>query len=255
MRTVYPFLERHQISLFTILTLLSSALIVAWAWQIEDYNITILVVLGPTVVAAILTAVFGGMSGLNDLFVKGIFRRFEFRWLVVAVLLVPAMGIVSVVLIFWNRGLEFELASTSLFPQIAFILLISVGEEFGWRGFLLPRLQERYSALISSLVLGLIWGVWHYPGHLIGVGSPEGIPFLVFMMWVLAMTILMTWVFNNTKSVLAAILMHSAANATFSYLPLLPDDRPTFYVLVGLAWVTVIALVTIWGPARLVRAK
>ncbi|MCB0099614.1 MAG: CPBP family intramembrane metalloprotease [Caldilineaceae bacterium] len=136
------------------------------------------------------------------------------------------------------------------------ILLIALGEEYGWRGYALPRLQQRYNALVASLILGLIWGVWHFPGYLIGVGVPLEMPLYLFMLWVLAATILITWVYNNTRSVVAAILMHVAANVTFNYLPLLPEfteQMTTFWLFLGVVWLVFVVVVILFGPSTLMR--
>jgi uncharacterized protein len=147
------------------------------------------------------------------------------------------------------------LRTTQLLPQVIVILLISIGEEFGWRGYLLPKLKERYSALLASLILGMTWGVWHFPASLIGTGVPQMMPFVVFMVWVLMATLVMTWVYNNTGSVLAAILMHSMANATFNYLPLLPEfvgQLNTFLLFLAVMVGTVALVVWRFGPQMLV---
>jgi len=148
------------------------------------------------------------------------------------------------------------LRTTQLMPQIMVIALIAVGEEIGWRGYALPWLQQRYSALTASLILGVVWGFWHYPGSLIGVAVPSGMPFSAFMLWVVLATILMTWVYNHTQSILLAIIMHATANAAFNYLPLLPEftgRMGSFWLLLGL--LGLMATVMIWrnGPQTFVR--
>ena len=117
------------------------------------------------------------------------------------------------------------------------------------RGYALPRLLERFGPITASVVLGLVWGFWHFPGYLIGVGVPLDMPFVVFLLWVIPATVLMTWVYVNTRSVLLAIVMHTAANATFNYLPLLPEwvgQLTTFWVFVSVLWV-VVGLVILFG--------
>jgi membrane protease YdiL (CAAX protease family) len=154
-------------------------------------------------------------------------------------------------------GPSLGLRTTQLIPQLIVILLISLGEEFGWRGFALPRLQERFSALNASLVLGLVRGFWHFPGFLVGAGVPLNMPFGVFLLWIILATILITWVYNNTGgSILSAILMHSAANATFNYLPLLPEfvgQMTTFVIFLGLIFVVTLVVIALNGAKRLVR--
>src|SRR5262249_26869872 len=84
-------------------------------------------------------------------------------------------------------------------------------EEIGWRGFAPPRLQARWSALQASLVLGVIWGLWHLPLFLT-LGTPNAqLPFLGFLLNVMAQTILLTWLFNSTRgSLLLCQLLHQA---------------------------------------------
>ena len=60
------------------------------------------------------------------------------------------------------------------------LLIIVVGEEYGWRGFALPRLQRRYSALVATLIVSAVWWIWHYPGSLIDTGVPLDTPFWLF---------------------------------------------------------------------------
>jgi membrane protease YdiL (CAAX protease family) len=107
---------------------------------------------------------------------------------------------------------------------IPFILYIFLGgpfvEELGWRGYVLDRLQEKRNALISSLILGFLWALWHVPlfyikgtyQYAVGAGTPS---FWLFMISTVSGTILFTWIFNNTnRSTLAAILFHFMGNFT-----------------------------------------
>lgn len=184
--------------------------------------------------------------------------RLDLRWSLVALLLFPVAAVSGLLIHSFFGGPQLDLRTTSLLPQVIVILLISLGEEFGWRGFALPRLQKRLSALNSSLILGVIWGIWHYPGFLIGAGVPLDMPFAVFVLWTVLAAILMTWVYNNTGgSVLSAILMHSAANATFNYLPMLPEfvgQMTTFSVFLGLLTLVVVLVVHRYGPGTMVRS-
>jgi membrane protease YdiL (CAAX protease family) len=107
----------------------------------------------------------------------------------------------------------------------SFILLTiaaGIGEEFGWRGFLLPRLQTRHNALVSSLIIGVIWAIWHIPMFFLkgtfqhDLGSQAGLlpAILGYSGLVIATSVQFTWVFNNTRgSVLLAAVMHGASNA------------------------------------------
>ena len=107
------------------------------------------------------------------------------------------------------------------FPVLAIIAIFTgaTGEELGWRGFALPRLQRRYSALISSLILGLYWGIWHIPSWII-----FGVPFTVestlfFMASTILNSIVVTCICNNTKgSILLASIHHWSENVWSGYV-------------------------------------
>ncbi len=103
-----------------------------------------------------------------------------------------------------------------------------------------------------------MWGLWHFPGYLGGMGVPLDMSFLVFMIWVIAVTILITWVYNNTRSVLLAILTHVFANLAFGVLPLLPEatgEQRTFLVFVGLISLVSVLVVIFSGPENLSRER
>ncbi len=132
-----------------------------------------------------------------------------------------------------------------------------LGEEFGWRGFALPRLLKKYSALTSSLILGLIWGGWHYAGHLVGAGV-EGIAFFYLFVWILGATILFTWIFNHTRNIWTMILLHSVANATFNLMPITPVNSggtATFYTFIGLVWLLALIVILRVGPQTLSKGS
>ena len=85
-------------------------------------------------------------------------------------------------------------------------------EEFGWRGYVLPRFQARWNALASSLILGVIWAAWHAGQWFVPGSNLYHRDFWLWSLGTILLSILMTWIFNNTKgSVLAASLLHGMA--------------------------------------------
>jgi hypothetical protein len=112
-------------------------------------------------------------------------------------------------------------SAASLFFYLVILLFFSpLWEEIGWRGFFLPRLQLRYSAFHSSLIIGVIWGLWHLP--IILAINPYGdksiIYFLFIFLGCIAISILQTGIFNVTKgSLLACVLLHDVINASAAY--------------------------------------
>ena len=249
-------LKTNELPLFFILTLLGSAGAVGLAVLADDENFAILAIFSPTLVALLLTARNSGRAGLRELFIDRLRQRVSLGWLLITLLLLPLLSAAAILIHSVLGGPALAWSGTEILPAAIVILLISIGEEFGWRGFALPRLQQRYSAFVSSLILGLIWGIWHYPAALIGTGVPLGMPFAVFLIWVILGTILFTWVYNNTRSMLIAILMHSAANEAFIFLPLLPEHTGqigTFWIFIGLVALAASAVLVRYGPSRLVR--
>ena len=114
---------------------------------------------------------------------------------------------------------------------IIFFLGGPLGEEPGWRGFALPRLQTRYGPLWGTLLLGFLWACWHLPHFLTSVqGGGPGTGFAafltnfpIFVLMVMAIAIVMSWVFNHTRgSLFIAILLHASINTFGILAPLLP---------------------------------
>jgi membrane protease YdiL (CAAX protease family) len=94
---------------------------------------------------------------------------------------------------------------------LPFLILGPLSEEIGWRGYALGRLQTRWNALISSLIIGLVWALWHLPLFLmVGISQHElRLPFVGFLVGFMANSVFYTWLYNNTKqSLWSAILLH-----------------------------------------------
>ncbi|MBN1370223.1 MAG: CPBP family intramembrane metalloprotease [Dehalococcoidaceae bacterium] len=195
------------------------------------------------------------------------FRRISGRWYAAIFLIVPALAGLAALLDIISNGWGIRLESAI---QIAeqpwmiitfpiFILLFGpVPEELGWRGYALDRLQFRWNALISSLVLGTAWALWHIPLFFIegtyqynlGFGS---LNFWIFMGSLIPQAILITWVYNNTqRSTLAAILFHFMGN----FIGELFELSQTAMIYQFALWIAVsILVVSVWGPKKLAREK
>ncbi|MEI7643710.1 MAG: type II CAAX endopeptidase family protein [Chloroflexales bacterium] len=123
-----------------------------------------------------------------------------------------------------------------------------LGEEAGWRGFALPRLQARHSPLVASLLLSVVWGLWHVPLHLQGVYHgifPDGLPgILLRIVTTIPTTVLFTWCFNRTRSNLwLVVLLHTAVNNTAGFwLPVTAG----VYVAMSIMTVTLIITDHMW---------
>ena len=127
--------------------------------------------------------------------------------------------------------------------------LVGVAEETGWRGFALPRLQERQGPLVGTAILAVVWGMWHLPNLLFG--GYTGTSYALWLVLTIASAFIYTWVFNNTAgSILLAALLHAAINMGSGLVTgLIPGLEGAFrvpaYGAIALAFVTVaLVLVT-----------
>lgn len=248
-------IDRHEVAAFYLLALvlISAAMAGAGATGIEA--LALLGVIGPAISAVIIAQLVGGKQARKDLLGQLFKWRVGLKWYLFALVLLPGIAVVAITI---NTGSLPAFTEGSIFPQILILLVLMTGEEIGWRGFALPRLQEKFSALTASLILGLMWGLWHFPGYLGGQGVPLDMSFFVFLAWVIGATILMTWVYNHTHSVLLTALMHVFSNLAFGALPLLPEttgEQSTFLVFLGLVWVTSAIVIAVYGPATLTGAQ
>jgi uncharacterized protein len=103
---------------------------------------------------------------------------------------------------------------------IMFFLGGSLQEEFGWRGFALPRLLENWNPAAASIILGVVWGLWHLPLFHIAGASQSFMRFEVFLALTIAFSFLFTWLYLKTKNNLfTALLLHTAINTSISLFP------------------------------------
>jgi membrane protease YdiL (CAAX protease family) len=179
----------------------------------------------PTIAGAIMAWRVQGRDGLRDLWKRAIQFRLGGVWYL-AILGLPLLvrGLQAVV--FAVQGGTFVEPPFVAQPlsliglTIMMFLFGPLSEELGWRGFALDRLLERWNALVSSLILGVVWAFWHLPLFFIpGTGQQQmGDPILMFTGFaveVLAMSVLLTWIYVNTaRSIWGAILFHMLLNYT-----------------------------------------
>ena len=224
----------------------------------------ILLVLGslvPSTVAIVLIAHLHGRRGVRKLLGRLLKGRIGLRWYVV-VLLLPLLVPLGVVLSVLTGGSAPDVDTTvvgalsvllfSIFPGSA------VGEELGWRGFALPHLQRKHSALGASLVIGVIWGCWHLPLYLVGTDSRSPSIFPAFVVAVMATSVICTWLYNSTGgSLLIVVLYHAAGNLPLTLLiaPLGDEGARPFLIYLALLIVVAGAIVMTTGPARLSRTQ
>ncbi len=178
-----------------------------------------LAVWAPNIAAIAITAVAGGWSAIRDII--GRLLRWRVRlwvWVVafgfhpVLMLVVELVGLAfGDPLPTWSNWHTFGLGLMSL-PLLA---LGPLGEELGWRGFLLPRLLERMRPLSAALILGSIWMIWHVPAFFMSGVPQSNMSFPIFVVGGVAFNVFITWIFLNARQsiLIAGIIPHALANA------------------------------------------
>ena len=214
---------------------------------------------GPTLAAILVTNAVDGKAGLRKFFRRYAQGRVGLPWYLVVIFGFPILYVaaasvslhgVPLAEISANWGTFF---SSYLPALLIFPAFITWGEEPGWRGFALTRMQERYHPLVSGLVVGFMHGLWHLPIYLLIVGPVASGPFDLVrfstnVVAIMAITIIWAWVFNNAKgSILFAVLLHASLNAAQSWMGTLIPDYPQaagevafgFYIVAALALILI----------------
>lgn len=189
------------------------------------------VAIGVTGSALLMTAVTQGRAGLHRLWQRLTCWDVGLGWYLVALLVIP-LGQLLITAAVAGPGVLRALTPSALaiYPAayLAHFVFGPLFEETGWRGFALPRMQHRFGPLRGSLLLGLLWGGWHFflylPGWISNGPLVGAVNTGIFVAFTVTVSVLFTWLFNNTRgSLLLAMLLHGSVNGTATYLQLLGD--------------------------------
>jgi len=230
------FLKRHSLFIGIILMFI-------YTWTIDlshsgvlPFKVPFAVVLtvgwGFIFVSLFMTWLTLGKDAMKTLFKRFFLWRVGWKWYLVAILLMPTLRFAAIPLTAWLTGVPADYSHPMIrniiplnWPLSALLVVwilfevFTNGEEMGWRGYVLPRLQSKYNAFVSSLILGVIWSVWHLP-KFFGTGSSEGRSFFWFTVFTISVAVLYTWLYNNTHgSLLLVVLFHASGNTVGQFLP------------------------------------
>jgi uncharacterized protein len=215
---------------------------------------------GPTLAAFVMVRVTEGREGPKRLLRRYVQWRVKLRWYLFVLLVIPAGEVLGAIVL---PGVVASYQPVTLglvlgYP-LAFVTTLvlggPLGEEPGWRGFALPRLQVTCGPLGGGVVLGVLWALWHLPLFWSGVWTPPSVANIVmFVVMITLLTVVMTWVFNNAQgSLLITMLMHASFN-TFAnkvVAPLFParllNDYGLLPELVGFGAVAVVVVAATRG--------
>jgi len=214
---------------------------------------------GPLVSAVLLTWWNERGRGVIRLLKRGVDYRFAKVWWIPIILVFPIIhgGALLLAILAGESVPKLFWVSNPFSIVVYFITVLllqgPLQEEFGWRGYALDRLQARFNALNSSIILGFMWGLWHLPYFWIGTEIIYTYTFIPFVLSNILLAILLTWLYNNSGgSILVALIFHAMFNYSAQMFPALKTQVGSlFYLIFFIA--TVIAVVAIWRPKRLVR--
>jgi membrane protease YdiL (CAAX protease family) len=259
-------LRRHPVAIFFVLTYA-----IAWAFwaplvilqdrmpPAPELLLTILGSSTPSVLAILLVARLQGRAEVRHLLRRLLMGRVNIGWYaaIVALTALPVVAVwVSTLL-----GAPAPVVAVTI-PGALSLFLFSIfpgsalGEELGWRGFALPRLQTRRSALAASLIVGAVWGTYHFPLFLLGSPVRPLALFLPFALSCVIMSIFYTWMYNGTGgSLLLAVILHAATNLPLTIVmgPLEQRVLPSYWIYDALLAIAAAALVARTGASTLSR--
>jgi CAAX protease family protein len=219
----------------------------------------------PTLAAVIVIGVTQGRTGIRALFSKLLIARVGFRWYAFAIFGIAAICITAILL-----GNQFGPAPAlpilsqgapsnpvALLLNIMIIFLVRGvlnGEELAWRGFALPRLQAKYNALMSSVILSVPFTLFHLPLFFDPVMNMG--PFASFAIRAIALTILFTWLYNHTcGSVLLAYVLHAAFNTWTSIFSIQPGNHFQDWMMTVVMVILAAIVVAVFGAENLARTN
>jgi membrane protease YdiL (CAAX protease family) len=240
--------------------------------QLSPSITSLLGAFGPSTAALITTGMYDGKAGFRSLFRRLLTWRVGLQWYLF-VLFWPAfvsLAQTALAVLFGSSVPDFaqppfvhlyplpsDLSNLNLLLFLPFVFLqqtligSSMGEEIGWRGYALPRLEAHRSALQAGTVLGIVWGLWHLPLWLTK-GYPLAEEFLGWtLLGLVADSVLFTWVYNNTRgSLLLALIFHMSIAITGLFLS---SVESCAQIGLALKWSVVVLAIAAFGSEHLSR--
>ena len=246
----------HVWVFFAITLLASAAVVYLIGYRLDNPDAAILAVIVPSTVAVVMAGVTQGGPGIRRLLRFGGSEPISARLVVVSALAIPVLAFVAIGIgaIATGDAYEFGMPSDGLIVVLP-LLVIAFGEEYGWRGYALPGLQTRYSALTAALICGSGSLDMALPGCSHRYWRAPRYSVLAFRPVCVSLSVIVAALFNAWGAVGLAILLHFASNVAFVFMPLLPENRDgeltTFSIFVALMLAVSATTVLVRGPATL----
>lgn len=218
----------------------------------------------PTISAVILTGLTEGKDGVRKFLKRLLHWRVGLGWYLIVLF---GVAIIACLAIGVGKFLGIAAPASSLpnglppnmlpaFLPVIFLINIFAGgplaEDIGWRGYILPKMREGMTALHASLVIGVIWAIWHLPYFIFPAwrSAVGDIPFFWFALLTTSWSVLFAWVYVNTESILMPVLFHAAINTTLGTLGVLGQSNGDLIPLMLntlFTWIVVAVVVALYG--------
>ena len=264
MASTKSLIKNHQLFIYFILTFFISWGAIYLLAGPNGFPITqdqamlmgMAILLGPSLAGIVMTALVSGCSGFRDLFSRLVKWRVRGRWYAIALLTAPlsTAAVVGLLSLFSSAFHPNILQSNDkiklLISAIVGGLFVAFFEELGWTEFAIPRMKRFRGVLGTGVIIGLIWGAWHFPLFW-GVNSFTALlPFALLLAklfsWLPAYRVLMVWIYDHTQSLFLLILMHTILVATLLTLdPMVTGARLLLFIVVRAA--------VLWGIVAVFR--
>jgi membrane protease YdiL (CAAX protease family) len=225
---------RKNIIISFIITWIISSIITIINWiEIEKFSFSspllVISAINALLPSYVVSSIYSTNPGIRDHLSSYIPEKENLSYYLLALAFIPVIWLLGMLI---NRSLgitdpniEYPILGMRSIGMILLVFLMNtihggLSEEPGWRGFALPRLQARFSPLKSSIILGVLWAVWHAPARFGGIEAKTLEDTLIEWVLILFITIIMTWLYNRTNgSVLVTALFHASMNTSSSFIP------------------------------------
>ncbi len=211
----------------------------------------------PLISVIIICYTLNGEEGVRLLFQKFKWKGFAHKWFFLSTWSFSIIGMTAIIARLLYDGFfppfeDFGPIDQMLLYSLPLFLFPGITEEFAWRGFLQSRLQQRFQAIYACVIVGLVWGSWHYPDFLLGNWETSISSQLSFFSFIIAASIIIGWLFIQTdENVFIAMLAHFGANIVFTFSPIFniyeEGSFMTISLYIGLVWVVAFIIVGVFG--------
>ena len=209
---------------------------------------------GPSLAGVVVVALTSGQSGLKVWLKACLNWRVNWRWYAFAFFAPFALMLSTIAIYAAINGVTPVSPFAGNVPlaiaNFAIVLVVGgpMGEEFGWRAYAMPWLTAKFSWRTASLIIGIIWGLWHLPLFYISGTAQSQMPLLVFMLNIIAGSVVFGWLYQHTRpNIVPSIVLHVSLNAWAGILIIVPTST------IGGPFAMVTTLLVIMAMFLLVR--